>query len=97
MCGGFFIFLSVYSVALLVIHFSSGRWGLASLLLPGVVFFGVIGWLVLLGTGRVSSGTGAAGLEGAQKPVPVRPAPTHRLAAAKDLPPSERIHSLPKD
>jgi len=97
MCGGFFIFLSVYSVALSVIHFSSGRWGLASLLLPGVVFSAVTGWLALKSTVRISRSAGSAGLEGAGKPVPARPAPAHHLAAAKDLPPSKKTHSLTKD
>jgi hypothetical protein len=39
-----------------------------------------------------SSGESEAG-----KPVPVNPAPTHHLQAAKDLPPSDKTHSLPKD
>ena len=97
MCGGFFLFLSVFSVALSVIHFSTGRWGLASLLLPGVVFSAVIGWLALRSTPRIPRTGGGAGLEGAGKPAPVKPAPIHHLAAAKDLPPAEMTHSLPKD
>jgi len=31
------------------------------------------------------------------KPVPVAPVPTHHLEAAKDLPPSDKTHSLTKD
>jgi hypothetical protein len=38
------------------------------------------------------SGKSEAGI-----PVPVAPVPTHHLAAAKDLPPSDKTHSLPKD
>ena len=97
MCGGFFIFLWIYSVALSGLYFSLGEWGFASLLLPGIVFFAVIGWLTLRSTVRISRSAGGAGLEGAWKPVPVGPAPTHHLAAAKDLPPSKKTHSLTKD
>ena len=97
MCGGFFIFLSIYSVALSGLYFSLGEWGFASLLLPGVVFSAVISWLALRSSVCISRSAGGAGLEGAWKPVPIGPAPTHHLAAAKDLPPSEKTHSLPKD
>ncbi len=96
-CGRFFIFLALLSFALSCVHFCLGRWGLASSLLPGVLFFGSIGWLVLAGTVRIFPRAGGAGMEGAGKPVPVRPAPTHHLAAAKDLPPSDKTHTLPKD
>ena len=37
------------------------------------------------------------GKSGAGKPVPVKPTPTHHLVAAKDLPPSDKTHSLAKD
>ena len=33
----------------------------------------------------------------AGKPMPVGPTPPHHLAAAKDLPSSDKTHSLPKD
>ena len=49
----------------------------------------------------VSRGSGgdsdSSGETEAGKLVPVRPAPTHHLQAAKDLPPSDKTHSLPKD
>jgi len=96
-CGRFFIFLALFSLVLSCLHFYFGRWGLASLLLPGVLFCGLIGWSVLSGTVRVFRHTSGAGMADAGKPVPVRPAPNHHLAAAKDLPPSEKTHSLPKD
>jgi hypothetical protein len=44
------------------------------------------------GPGGSGSGTSTAG-----KPVPVRPAPTHHLKAAKHLPPSDKTDSFPKD
>jgi hypothetical protein len=96
-CGRFFVFLALLSFVLGCVHFCTGRPGLAAMALPGVLFFGSIGWLVLAGTTRIFPLTGDAGMEGAGKPVPVRPAPTHHLAAAKDLPPSEKTHFLPKD
>ena len=97
MWGVFLFFQLAYLVALSASYFSEGRWELASLLLLGVVVAAVIGGLALRATVRVSRDTGGAGLEGAGKPVPVRPAPSHHLAAAKDLPPLEQTHSLPKD
>jgi len=97
-CGWFFIFLSVLSLALSGLHFYLGRWGLAALLLPGVLFGGVVGRLAIAGASRSSRVSGGSdGLSGAGKPVPVSPAPTHHLQAAKDLPPSDKTHSLPKD
>jgi hypothetical protein len=97
-CGWFFIFLGVLSLALSCLHFYLGRWGLAAMLLPGVLFCGVVGRLAISGAVRRSRLAGGSdGLSGAGKPVPVSPAPTHHLQAAKDLPPSEKTHSLPKD
>ena len=96
-CGRFFVFLALLSFTLSCFHFCLGRSGLAAVLLPGVLFFGSIGWLVLTGTVRIFPRAGGLGMEGAGKPVPLRPAPTHHLAAAKDLPPSDKTHSLPKD
>jgi hypothetical protein len=46
---------------------------------------------------RSRPGDDSAGLEGAGKPVPRKPSPTHHLAAAKALPPSDTTDSLPKD
>jgi hypothetical protein len=96
--GRFFVFLAILSLVLAGIHFYLGRWGLATLLLPGVLFFGALGQLIIVGTTRRAQVSGdSAGLSGAGKPVPVSPAPTHHLQAAKDLPPSDKTHSLPKD
>jgi hypothetical protein len=46
---------------------------------------------------RSGGGGDSTGESEAGKPVPVKPAPTHHLQAAKDLPPSDNTHSLPKD
>jgi hypothetical protein len=97
-CGRFFIFLAVFSLVLSCVHFYFGNWRLGALMLPGVLFAGVIGWLGIACTIRswgVSGGS--AGEEGAGKPVPVGPVPIHHLQAAKDLPPSNKTHSLAKD
>ena len=93
----FWFFQLACLVGLSVVYYSEGRWGLASLVLLGVVSAIVIVWLGLIVPVRVSRGSGSAGLESAGKPVPVRPAPTHHLAAAKDLPPSKRTHLLLQD
>ena len=76
------------------------------------LFLGAVGfttWMILrhgvvwaYGSAR-SSGTqagpspGSAPPDDAGKPVPVKPPPTHHLVAAKDLPPSDKAHSFPKD
>jgi hypothetical protein len=97
-CGRFFIFLALLSLALACLHFYSGRSGLATLMLPGVLFFGVVGRLAMGGAIRsLRESGGSTGLSGAGKLVPAGPAPTHHLQAAKDLPPSNKTHSLPKD
>lgn len=96
-CGRFFIFLALLSFALACVHFYIGRWGLALAMLPGVFFFGGVGWLVLIGTARIFPRGGGSGLDGAAKPMPVSPTPSHHLVAAKDLPPSDKTHILPKD
>ena len=96
-CGRLFVCLALLSFALGCVQFCLGRWGLVSALLPGVLFFGWIGWLVLADTVDTFPHPGGAGMEGAGKPVPVKPTPTHHLAAAKDLPPSDKTQALPKD
>lgn len=44
-----------------------------------------------------ADGDGGSGRVGLGVPVPVSPWPTHHLQAAKDLPPSEKTQSSPKD
>src|SRR5688572_27996514 len=103
-CGLFFVFLATLSLSLSWVHFFPGRWRLGLLLLvPGVLIFGSIAWLVTCANrsphalSKPGPDAGGAGLSGAGKPVPVRPTPSHHLVAAKDLPPSDKTHSLPKD
>ncbi len=96
-CGAFFIFLAVVSFPLACFGFYSGAWANALLVLIGAPFFGFIGWLAISGTLRFPRTGGTSGTSQAGKPVPVVPAPRHHLVAAKDLPPEDRTHSLPKD
>jgi hypothetical protein len=97
-CGWFFIFLGVLSLDLSCLHYYLERWGLAAMMLPGVLFCGVLGRLAITrAVPRSHLSGGSDGLSGAGKPVPFSPAPTHHLQAAKDLPPSDKTHSLPKD
>ena len=104
-CGLLFVFLATFLLILSWVHFVTGRWELGLLLFAlGVVIFGSIAWFVVANTIRSSHVSsergpdgGGAGLSSAGKPVPVRPVPTHHLAAAKDLPPLEETHSLPHD
>jgi hypothetical protein len=96
-CGAFFIFLAAVSLPLACFGFYSGHWVNASFLLIGIPFCGFIGWLAITGMVRFPRAGGTSGTSQAGKPVPVAPAPRHHLVAAKDLPPSERTHSLAKD
>lgn len=43
------------------------------------------------------SGDANPGLSDSAVPVPTKPAPTHHLVAAKELPPSDKTQSLRKD
>ena len=68
------------------------------MMLPGVLFCSVVGRLAITGAVERSRMSGGSAEEsGAGKLVPVSPAPTHHLHAGKDLPPSDKTHSLPKD
>jgi len=97
-CGWFFIFLGALSLVLSFVHFYLGHWILASSVLPGVLFCIWVGRLAIADSYRKPSFFGgSAGESGVGKPAPVSPAPTHHLQAAKDLPPSDVTHSLPKD
>jgi hypothetical protein len=72
--------------------------GVAAMMLPGVLFGGIIGKLAMAGISWKSRLSGDNdGLSDTGRPVPVNPAPIHHLQAAKDLPPSTKTHSLPKD
>jgi hypothetical protein len=97
--GRFFVFLVALSAMLACINLYNGDWGIALRLLPGMVFFSGLAWLALSAT-EANQGpdpTQGPGKSEAGKPVPVGPTPTHHLVAAKDLPPSDKTHSFPKD
>lgn len=96
-CGAFFIFLGAVSLPLAWFGLCSGYWVNALLLLIGIPFCVFVGWLAITGTVRFPRPGGISGKSQAGKPVPVAPAPRHHLVAAKDLPPSDRTHSVPKD
>jgi len=96
-CGVFFIFLSTVSLPLACFGLYSGAWVNALMVLVGVPFFGLIGWLAMTGTVQFPRTGGASGTTAAGKPVPVAPAPRHHLVAAKGLPPSDRTHLLLRD
>ena len=95
-CGWFFVFLGVLSLFLAPIGFCQGRWINGTILLFGVAFCVGVGRLAIIGASR-RPGFGDAGEFGVGKPAPVQPSPAHHLQAAKDLPPSDVTHSLPKD
>ena len=98
LCGWFFVFLGALSLVLAPISFYQAHWINGAMLLFGVVFCSVVGKLAIAGAIRRSwPPGGATGLSDAGKLVPVGPAPVHHLQAAKDLPPSDNAHSLPKD
>jgi hypothetical protein len=100
-CGWFFITWAVISLLLSLYYFHLGRWGFGLQLFAGSLFFGWIGWcagrvkLVSHRPGPDEGGSNRTGSAG--KPVPVNPTPIHHLIAAKDLPPSDKTHSWPKD
>ena len=97
-CGWFFVCLGVLSLFLAPVSFYQAHWINGAMLLFGVVFCSVVGKLAIAGAIRRSRPSGGSdGLSGAGKLVPVGPPPTHHLQAAKDLPPSDTTHSLPKD
>jgi hypothetical protein len=99
-CGLFLIFLAVFDLAISLSYFYQWHWLVSSSLLPAIAFVFYLGCVAIVAPGRgfrASHGGGGAGLEEAGVPVPIRPAPTHHLVAAKDLPPSPKTHSLPKD
>ncbi len=98
-CGRFFVFLAAFSLVLAYFYFYVGQWGLGLSLMPGVVFFGAIGWWAIAGPclRDERGGNRDDGFAGAGKPVPSGPVPPHHLVAAKDLPPSDNTHCFAKD
>jgi hypothetical protein len=96
-CGGFFFGLGALSGVLSFVGFHSGDWWHGVVLLAGVPFFGLIGWAAVADTFSLSRAGGDDGKVEAGELVPVGPSPTHHLVGAKDLPPSDKTHSYPKD
>ncbi len=96
-CGRLFIGLAAISAVLSWSAVSSKEWRDAVVLLLAVPLFGFIGWIGLTDTSWFPKGGGRGGKSEAGKPVPLRPSPIHHLVAAKDLPPSDKTHSLPMD
>jgi hypothetical protein len=96
-CGRFFIFLALPSAIPSCYRFHSSDWLDAAVLMVGVPFFGFIGWVAVTSAIFFSKGGDHGGTTEAGKTAPLRPTPTHHLAAAKELPPSDKTHELPKD
>jgi hypothetical protein len=99
--GRFFMSLAALSAVLSCFALHSKEWWRAVTLLAITLFFGLIGWVAFPNTIPSAQREGGSGDVGgdvtAGCPVPVKPSPTHHLAGAKDLPPSEKVHSLAKD
>ena len=97
-CASCFLFLATLSLAVFCIHLSLSGWKPALPLLPGVFFFAGIGWWALIVPPEDGEEPGGGrGLVGAGAPVPAGSGPRHHLQAGKDLPPSDKTHSWPKD
>ena len=84
--GRFFVGLAALSAGLSFFAFHSKEWWRAVTLLAIALFFGLIGWVAVTNTVPFSSRGGGGGKVEACCPVPVKPSPTHHLAAARDLP-----------
>jgi hypothetical protein len=98
-CGYFFLLLVALSLVLACANLYSGQWGTALRFVPGMVVFGGIAYFALHGTAtkEAPEPEQGAGTSEAGKPVPVGPKPQHHLVGAKELPPSDKTHSFPKD
>lgn len=98
-CGRFFGSLVALSAALACISIYNDDWATALQLVPGMIFFSALTWSALSTSApnqRAETDSGPATSD-ARKPVPVGPSPTHHLAAAKYLPPSDRTDSFRHD
>jgi hypothetical protein len=98
-CGCFFGSLVALSAGLAFVNASNGQWGIALELVPGMIFFSGLAWWAFSSTPADlgPDPSQGAGESEAGVPVPVRPSPTHHLIAAKELPPSDKTHSFPRD
>jgi hypothetical protein len=80
------------------LYVSYGQWGHMRSWLVGALFLAFLAWFAVKSLARLHRDPGGgSGMADAGKPAPVRPDPTHHLGAAKDLPPSDKTHSLPHD
>ena len=95
--GRFFLLLVAVSLVFAFINFYQGLWSNALRLVPGMLVFGGLAWWALAGIARKNNPEQPAGGEEAGVLVPAGRGPTHHLVAAKDLPPSDRTHTFPKD
>ena len=93
-CGRFFGSLVALSCALACVNIYNGHWGIALELVPGMVFFSALAWWAFSSAADPEHGSDICE---AGKPVPVGPNPRHHLVAAKELPPSDKTHSFPRD
>jgi hypothetical protein len=62
-----------------------------------MVLFSLLAWWAFSSIAMDLGPDPEPGESEAGKPVPVGPKPTHHLVAAKDLPPSDKTHSYPRD
>jgi hypothetical protein len=95
--GRFFVGFAALAAVLSCVAFHSKEWWRAAALLAIALFFGLIGWVAFTNSVPFSQRGGGGGELKAGCPVPANPSPTHHLSAARDLPPSDKTHSLPKD
>jgi hypothetical protein len=98
------VLLGVAHSVVLAGLFRSGHFWLTVLSVFSICSLAYGVWLVLKGLCSVRAlrerrggSGGSSGLWGAGKPAPLKPSPTHHLAAAKEWPPSDKTHSWPKD
>lgn len=82
-------------------HEQWGWWIVSALFLalPALLaFLAFLVWFSMARRARFHRDTGGGSeMADAGKPAPIRPGPSHHLAAAKGLPPSDETHSLPHD
>jgi hypothetical protein len=95
--GRFFVFLALFCVILSCVSLYARNFPVAITGLFPIAVFGAIAWLILKSTERIFPSAGDSGLQGTGNLVPLRPAPTHHLAAAKEFPPSDTTHSVAFD
>ena len=96
-CGRVFVFLALLCVVLSCVSFYARNFQVAVTGLFPISVFAAIAWLVLKSAERIFPSAGDSGLQGTGNLVPLRPSPSHHLAAAKEFPPSDRTHSFAFD